>query len=219
MALPASSCFDYVAEFTVTNSGSDEIVLSARSRVESQHQVLLGHHPRVRFWNDRVVIMAADPTLATMKWTSFPVGDVVFRVAMAGDLLQLIATATGHFGMSILRNDHLVIALGAVTTVNLGRTVEARNAVDGLHVGVGGRVVALGARESATEADGTGVSYDVYVERTFECGVPGVAECASIIRAGNTTASNAASRGAVLLATYRWDRLRGEFWDGRYLRA
>jgi hypothetical protein len=38
MAIGPSGRFDYVAEFTSTSFGSDEIVVQARSRVESGHR-------------------------------------------------------------------------------------------------------------------------------------------------------------------------------------
>jgi hypothetical protein len=219
MAIGPSGRFDYVAEFTSPSFASDEIVLPARSRLESECQVLLGHVPKVRFWSDRVVIVAADSTLAAMKWISFPVGDVVFLVAKAGDLLRMVRTATGDLGLSIVRKDELVVALGAVTEVNLGHTVIASNGFESLQVSIASHVITLRSRESINEAGGEGARYDVYLERARASGLPGVAECASIIRAGKPKATNEAVRGAVLLANRCRDTLTGEFWDGRYLRA
>jgi hypothetical protein len=219
MAIGPSGRFDYVAEFTSTCFGSDEIVVQARSPVESKEPVLLGHAPKIRFWSDRMAVLAADATLAAMKWVSFTVGDVVFLVAKAGDLLRTIRTGTGDLGLAILRRDELVVALGAVTELNLGPTIAASNGLDFLQVCIGSHVSSLRSRESINAAGGEGARYDVYVERTSESGCPGVAECASIIRAGKAKATNAAIRGAVLLANERQGMLQGEFWDGRYLRA
>jgi hypothetical protein len=219
MAIPRSGLFDYVAEFTSASFRSDEIVLQARSRIESGEPVLLGHVPKVRFWKDRVVILAADSRLARMKWMSFPVGDVVFLVARPGDLLTMIRSQTGDLGLAIIRDNQLVVALGAVAGMTLGHAVVVRNSFEGLQVCIDEHVSTLSSRESV-HAMGGSARYDVYVERTFQEGFPGIAECVSIIRAGETKSSNAAMRGAVLLANENRDTtLKGELWDGRYLRA
>ena len=199
MAISPSSRFDYVAEFTSTSFGSDEIVLSARSRVESERQVLLGHDPKVRFWSDRVVIMASGSDAGRDEVDLF--SGRRRRLPRRKGRRPAEARSNGRqvrLGLAIVRKDELVVALGAVTEVNLGPTVTASNGIENFDVCIGDRVMSLGNRESIIETDGTGVRYDIYVERTFESGLPGVAECASIIRAGNTTASNAAIRGAVL---------------------
>ena len=154
-----------------------------------------------------------------MKWMSFAVGDVVSLVAKAGDQLWTIRTATGDFGLAIVRQNELVVAIGAVTEVNLGGAIVVSNGLDCLQVSIGGHMTALRSRESVSAAGGESGRYDIYVERTFESGLPGVAECASIIRTGRGKMTNAAMRGAVLLANEHGDTLKGELWNGSYLRS
>src|SRR3712207_2504946 len=93
-----SGLFDYVGEFASTSFGDDEIVVPARSRGPSEEPVLVGHAPKVRFWRDRVVLIARDSNLASMKWMSFPVGDAVFLMAAAGDELRMVRTGSGELG-------------------------------------------------------------------------------------------------------------------------
>jgi hypothetical protein len=223
MAIGPGGRFDYVAEFTEGSFGATEILLQAQSRVVVEEQVLVGHTPKLRFWNDRVVVLAADSTRSAMRWASFPVGDVVFLVARAGDVLGMVRSGTGDLGLAIVRENQLVVALGAVTELSLGDNVKAANRFDtkdersaSLEIHIGGDVSVLRSRESKNAA-----GYNVYVERTctWHWDTDGVAECASIVHTGEPRASNAAIRGAVLLANERMDTLRGEWWDGRYLRA
>lgn len=182
--------------------------------------MLAGTNPRVRFWNERLILIAQDE--AAVKWVSFPVGDTVSLVAQGGDVLTLVRTATGDLGLSIVRTGQLIFALGAVAEVPLGTNVEAANDIESggdqeawLEVWAGSSRCRLRSREAARVGP-----YEVYVERTctWHNDTDGVSECASIVRAADSRTANAAMRSAVLLAHERLDVLQGETRDGRFIR-
>lgn len=169
-----------------------------------------------------MVLIASSRSAASIRWFSFPVGDVVFRVAQAGDVLNLVRTGSGDLGLSILREDRAVLALGAIAAVPLGAHLRVANRVpepEGpercVQVDVGGVSQVLRARESIQVA-----GYDVYCERACTCHPDGPDECLAIVEAGNPTVTNAAIRSAVLLAQpWRDMLLVGEGWDGQFVRA
>ncbi len=220
MAIGPDGRFDYVAEFARTGFKLGEIVAQARSRAESE-AALVGNSPRVRFWNERLVLIAADSPRAPLRWASFPVGDAVAFAAQSGDTLSLVCTHTGDLGLSVVRDGELVLALGAIAQVQLGTNIKASNKfADGegpawLEVCSGIDTSSLRHQESARVG-----RYDVYVERTCTCHLDpdGVAECAAIVRSGDVKATNAAMRSAILLGQESLDALQGEDWDGHYIR-
>ncbi len=224
MAMDLSYRFHYVSAFDARSFREHAIVLQARSLDESTGKRLVGHHPKLRFWNDRLVLIAADASDAAMHWASFPVGDAVFLIARPGDTLQLLRTAASDLALWIVRDEHLVFALGALSSACLGGRVrvmgdvaDARGRRGFVDVRLEQSQVRLRARES-TSAGG----YEIYVERPSawrpdEDG--SFQECVSLVRAaGDPSVRNAAIRSAVLLAQERPDMLQGERWDGHVIR-
>ncbi len=224
MAIDLSYRFDYVSTFEPPGFKADAIVARARSLDDGAGARLVGHQPKLRFCNDRLVLIAGQSSDAAVRWASFPVGDAVSLLARPGDVLHVLRTASLDLALWILRDDHLVFALGALSGVRLGRQVRVTNEVENLPgrkavvgVRVEPRQVWLAARESANAA-----GYDIYVERapaSSAAGDEGVHECVSIVRAaGDPRPRNAAIRSAVLLAQERPDMLQAERWDGRVIR-
>ena len=114
MAIPGECTFEYVGELTSENVGPTEIIVQGRDPGESGKVRLVGPCPRIRFWGEKVVLIADSPHNATARRFSFLVGETVFLVARLGDQLHVVRTATGDVGLSLLRDARLVFALGAV---------------------------------------------------------------------------------------------------------
>jgi hypothetical protein len=216
--------FDYVSAFEVGSFKEHAIVLRARSLEQLTGTQLAGHHPKLRFCNDRLVLIADGSSDAAVRWASFPVGDAVLLIARPGDVLQVLRTAASDLALWILRNEHLMFALGALSGACLGDRVRVAGDITDSHgrrgfvdVSVESRHARLTARESASAG-----GYEIYVERPSACCAvedDGFQECVSIVRAaGDPRLRNAAIRSAVLLAEERPDMLQAERWDGRVIR-
>lgn len=216
--------FDYVSVFEAGSFKQDAIVLRARSLDDSTGRRLVGHHPKLRFWNDRLVMIAADPPDAAVRWASFPVGDAMFLIARPGDVLHVLRTAASDLALWLVRSDHLVLALGALSGACLGGRVRVTSDIEdwqGRRGFVDVRVEPTQVRLSARESASVG-GYEIYVERPSTRRATeddSFQECVSIVRTGgDPTLRNAAIRSAVLLAQERPDMLQGERWDGRVIR-
>ncbi len=224
MAMDLSYRFDYVSVFEAGSFKEDAIVLRARSVGEPAGKALVGHHPKVRFSNERLVLIAADPSDAAMHWASFPVGDAVMLIARPGDVLRMLRTAASDLALWLVRDEHLVFAVGALSAAGLGGRIrvtgdvqDARGRRGFVDVRVEPTLVRLAARESASAG-----GYEIYVERPSAWrpeDFDSFQECVSIVRAaGDPMLRNSAIRSAVLLAQERPDMLQGERWDGRVIR-
>ena len=99
----------------------------------------------IRFWEGRLIIAAADSDRAAMRMPDdlLPFGDVVSLAAKAGDSLYVVRTATGHIGLSLLRDKTFILAIGAVTSVPLGNRRSATAVHRELQDGIQPKVAAI----------------------------------------------------------------------------
>lgn len=219
MAVAPWTQFDYVAEFDAEGIGVDAITLQARSRAESAESVLVGHHPRIRFWGDLMHLEASDPSGATLRRAAYVVGDAVLLIAQAKDSLNLKCTATGDLALSVVRGGQLVLALGAVAEVPLGEHLSATNRFEGDEVWLEVTTPRQDSCRLRERESGRVDGYDVYLERacTWHRDTDGDSECGSIVQTAHSKAVNAAIRGAVLLGGVRTDVPKWQHWDGRFV--
>ena len=210
VAIPLSGTFEYQAEFTKESFGSSDIVLRGTDLGGHDVERLVGLNPTIRFWNERIVIVAADHHKSSVRNISFSFGNAVSVSALPGDRLYLVRTGAGGIGLSVLREQKLVLAVGAVTAVPLGKDVQVNRRPRSrkpfedpiinpwLEVGVG-EGIRLRERE-VTEIGG----YHFYIERSWEDGVPGIDECISVVVAGDSAMILAAMRSAIILNNGIW---------------
>ena len=197
--------FEYEGELIPESTNPSEIIVQGRDCGQGGKVRLVGLCPKIRFWGEKVVLIADSQDSATVRRCSFPVGETVFLVARAGDSLHVVRTCMGEVGLSLLRDDCLVFALGAVTAIPLGT---------GIQITPGGNDFWWKSPREPTwldlaiDCEGTRLrdrdftqigGYDVYLEHCWAAGIPGGGECVSISRSDRRTGI-AAMRSAILLA-------------------
>ena len=132
--------------------------------------------------------------------------DSIHRHAAPGDVLYLTRTDCGGFGLSILRGGGLVLALGAVCSVQLGESISVgprRGSPFGVAEGSskqpGGMEVRTDsgsfrvAERETKEVDG----FNIYVEAAWTVGIPGTDECMAISTAETIEQWTSAMRDAI----------------------
>lgn len=207
MTIAPSGTFDYVAEFTHQGFSDSDIFLDGTDRSGRNKPRLVGLNPRIRFWNDRLVIIASGQSQSSARNVSFPIGDAVKLAARPGDRLYLVRTGCGGIGLSLLRLEKLILATGAITRVPLGRDIQVveddadfdfdltNPRVDvPLGLIVQGEACTLHERDVLEHG-----GYHIYVERSWKDGIPGTDECVSLCLADNSAMKIAAMRSAILL--------------------
>ena len=156
------------------------------------------------------------PENATFRQVVFSAGSAVFEAVKPGDSLFVTHTATAEFGVSLTRDDELVLAFGAVAHVPLGQTVDV---VPGpsvessfepikdtwLEVSCGGHTERLRSRQVRRVG-----AYPVYLEHSWNFGIPGNHAQGSIAIAADESLSIASMRSAILMAAsgrrfVQWD--------------
>jgi hypothetical protein len=212
-----SGTFEYQAEFTSEGFGINDIVLRGTNHRNWNGDCLVGHTPTIRFWNDRLILVASGKDRASCRNASFPIGDAVRHTARAGDRLYVVRTGAGGIGMTVLRGEKLILATGAIVGLPLGTDIQMDRAPADLDVRedfaadtwlefrAGAELLILREREAATFGD-----YDIYVERCWEPDIPGVDECVSLNVSGDPARQRAAMRAAILLA---YSPLKTTSWD------
>ena len=203
MIHPAGT-FEYKAEFTEKSFGNSEIVLHGAPLDGTDEQRLVGLSPKIRFWSDRLVLVASLPIKASMRNVSFAIGDAVNFAAQPGDQLYLVRTGCGGMGLSVLRHGKLILAIGSVWGLPLGEDLKILvppdigefrpNSDNWLGFKVGNEQLKLREREVAVVAN-----YHIFVERCRGDGEPGTDESVAICIAGDTTMETAAMRSAILI--------------------
>ncbi len=201
-----SGTFEYEAEFTADSFRESDIILHGTLMKSMDVNRLVGPNPMIRFWNDRLVLVASDKSNSTVRNTSFRIGDAVPVAARAGDRLYVVRTGCGGIGLSLLRDNQLVLALGAVTGVPLGNNIQVNREPKGswlheehlrdtwLEFEAGSEQVRLRKR-GITEVG----NYQIYVESCWEYGIPGTDECVSVSVTNNPPVNLASLRSAILL--------------------
>lgn len=212
-----SGTFEYQAEFTKGGFSNSDIVLLGTDRRGKDQECLVGLNPKIRFWNDRLVLVASDKSRSSVRNVSFPIGDAVRLTARAGDRLYLTRTGSGGIGFSLLRRQRLILAIGAVTELPLGPDVQVSRCSTGtnlweipvpetwLEFRAGSEELLLRGRQVSGIGD-----YHIYLEHLWQWGLPGTDECVSISVAGDSAVNLAAMRSAILLGN---GNLKLTSWD------
>jgi hypothetical protein len=213
-----SGTFEYEAEFTSDTFGEWHAVLRGRARKGTKDKRLVGLSPDVKFGNDRLVLVASERSNSSVRSASFAVGDAIPVAAQPGDKLHVVRTGRGGIGLSLLREDRLVVATGAVTAVPLGTNITVIQGPHGLYgfeelrgkewieLQLGSEKLVLRERGVTTIGD-----YEVYFEHGWEFGYPGIDECASICGATDPDVKLACIRSAALLG---YGDMQLNHWDG-----
>jgi hypothetical protein len=213
-----SGTFEYEAEFTSESFSDSDIVLHGTALSVENLDRLVGHNPKIRFWHDRLVLVASGKLNSRVRNASFAIGNAVPLAARPGDRLYLVRTGLGGIGLSLLRQERVVLAIGAIAAVPLGREVQAIRHSEGmnhwnhfaadtswLEFRVGSERLILRERGVSEIGD-----YYIYIERGWEYGEPGTDECVSVCVADDSAMKIAAIRSAILLGngdlkTTNWD--------------
>ena len=206
LAIPNEGTFDYVVTVDEQCLAGKEPILTGQDKRGGSEPSLLGPKPRILIGADRIAVVAADRNNATIREASFAAGDAVMTCIRAGDVAHISRSSAGGVGISIIRDNQLILALGAASEVPLGDlsirkgpestwTPQGPNDEDTwLEFTVGSESRTLRARESARLG-----SYDLYVERCWVPGIPGTDECVGISRDQIPAQRDIAMRSAVLL--------------------
>lgn len=215
MVIHHSGTFDYEADFTEESFGKSEILLQGTDTTGRDADRLVGLRPKLRFSEDRLVVFTSEKHRASVRHASCLIGDAVNLTARPNDRLYLSRTGTGDIGLSVLRQQNLIIAIGAVTAVPLGGELQVVHRSEGnwkmpstktwLEFRAGGRHLGLRGREFSEIGD-----FHVYVERCWEFGIPGTGECVSVCVGDDQAIRIATIRSAVLIRNHvlklvQWD--------------
>ena len=216
MVLPLEDIFDYTFDVVDPLRAGQKLAGRPREdlpkddlrRVRHGDRRLVGHAPSLEAseyqrqpWQlyARITLIASDPSNATVKSVSFSVERGLVRVLRLGDVLHISRTGCAGIGLSILRDDQLVAAAGAISYVPLGVDVSVRfpdDLTDQVEAIYRTRDPEYEMREYPIELSIEGATrilhggrprigpYEVLVRHGFFPGIPGTNECVSIERCG-----------------------------------
>ena len=213
-----SGLFAYEAEFTADGFGESDVVLHGHEYQNTNIDRFVGHNPTIRFWRDRLVLVAGEQLHSRLRNFSFAIGDAVPLAARPGDQLYVVRTGGGGIGLSLLRENRLVLAIGAVRAVPLGMNVNIIIGPRGgklfnnpptdprLDFNVDGETIVLRERGLTTIGN-----YQIYIEHSWADGIPGTDECVSISRLDSQEINIASVRSAVMLGQ---SEMKMTSWDG-----
>ena len=205
--------FHYQATIDGRALESIQPVLKARDCRDEPEESLLGPAPQVVLNEDRMAIVAMGRDRATAWKASFAAGDVVKRFARDGDALYLGRDGTGAIGVSLLRHDSLVLAFGALGVVPAGSiggrcgpeitSFDAEALEKFQEQARADRWVTFTAPSEQCELrQGESArlgGYDIYLDRCWTLGIPGISLNAAIALAGVPGLRDATVRSAVLI--------------------
>jgi hypothetical protein len=202
MAIPLSATFNYKAELTQDAISDTEVVLNAVQHPPRTGMRLVGHQPTIRFSNGRLVLVAADSDRlnSTIRMFSADFGDAINYAARAGDTLYIALGSGGDIGLSLLRNERVVMAVGDISAVPLGDFAIPADAYRALR------------KQDTVEHAG----YYLYIEKRETNSFDGTSECASVCLAGDQQARVLTMRAAILLANCGWKFVN---WDWSAIRS
>jgi hypothetical protein len=152
MAMPPAATFDYVTivperagDGGFEGRGALRVPIVRRGNALFDSR-LVGMTPRVRVTDagltpnagphrpfvlrSRITLTAPTPDRALVTEFSLHVDKALTSCMRAGDEMHLSRTGSGDLGLSVLRQGELVVAVGAITAVPLGREVLARIPTD-----------------------------------------------------------------------------------------
>ena len=150
MTIPACGTFDYI---TVIPEGQilpneqpwklrvrDESAADPSSRAQLLGEAAVlnitdgGPTPDPNPWRPAVsralFTLKATTRNSTARSASFFVDQYLVRYLVPGDYLHVVRTAMGDLGVSLIRGYDLIFALGAVSSVSLGRDIHVRTPWD-----------------------------------------------------------------------------------------
>jgi len=211
-----SGTFEYEAEFTSDSFRESDLVVHGTLIKTMDCNRLVGPTPMIRFWNDRLVLVASEQANASVRNSSFHIGNALQLAASPGDRLYVVRTGRGGIGLSLLRDKQLILAIGAVTSVPLGNGVQVTESSEGNDGFFGARNTWLEfqvGNEQLKLSDRTVMdvgNYQIYIESCWEYGIPGTDECVSVSVANVPPVNLASMRSAILLRNgdlklTRWD--------------
>lgn len=221
MAIPLCGTFHYVAvipdrfrpgESTVPAQDGSTMP-DLRSRRHLGDEPLLGADPTLSIRDGRLVITASGPQGARVASASFRVVAGLMKTLRPGDVLRLVRVGSGDVGLAILREDRLLVAIGAASAVSLGPGVFVRASPSTGHaecvtVTVGEETGRLGAGTRGRIGD-----YAIDVLRPAMDGLPGHSESVAICRTGSCSLEAAVRSARLLdqgLDMVRWEPVRPE---------
>jgi hypothetical protein len=123
MVMPNCGCFDYVV--IVPGSGPP---WQARQHPDDVQELqgnhlfdarLVGPNPTIEISGGVVTLRAAGRERAQVTAASFEVDPGLIQMLAAGDVLRFMRTPCAGLGLSVFRNDRLLVAIGAITNLNL----------------------------------------------------------------------------------------------------
>jgi hypothetical protein len=161
----------------------------------------------------RLILRADDTIRATVAGFSFCVDRALTRSWRAGDVLHVSRTSCGGLGLSVVRGDRLLVAIGAVTSVPQGGLVDIRTPWDvvreaeavfrrldprfvfhelPLAVRVGSETCVMYRGRPRMSG------YEEFIEHGFYTGTPGTSECAALALIGGCPDTAAISSAQLL---------------------
>ncbi len=152
---------------------------------------------RPRVLRSRLTLTARTSHLAAVAGASFCVDKAIVGTLQPGDHLHMVRTGCGGLGVSVVRDDRLVAAAGAVTHLPLGNDVHARIPYDlvdeasavfakrdpGFHLPEYPVEFQVGEQvhiRPSSGAYGTMMPYRLVFFHGYREGIPGQDECAAI---------------------------------------
>ena len=206
--------FEYEVEVRVEKQadslGRKWIGKGKTNRDRSQHPGWIGYQPGFELAGDLLTLNSTESLLVRrtdrhfQKWIppqnslSLRVGVALGRVLQAGDLLQIERAGTGDFGISLVRNNKLVLAAGAIVGMPMGTGVELhdddrlRGSLLKFIRGAPPKDLKVTVRiddqaRDLLDNDETQIGdYYIYVGRTHRVGIPGEQSILAIGRLSET---------------------------------
>lgn len=173
--------------------------LAPRLEVTDGGEIPDPNRSRPAIFRSRLTLTADQRKHSGLRSASFYVDRDLTGICQPGDRLHIRRTACGGLGLSLLRNDQLVVAVGAIAKVPLGNEVKIETAHQRVH-----EAESIFRRddpefefpEFPVQISVHGLTrikfrgwvrleqYDMWLKHGFVPGVPGSDECAAILLRG-----------------------------------
>src|ERR1044072_7276682 len=208
MAIAPGGTFDY--EISIEEyKGSPKPTWIGKARTirdRAIHPGLLGYAPDFELSKGLVTLRSTDPEHFRRKdkhfirqrplaLASFEIGDALAMAVGDQDILRFRRSGTGDLGLSLIRREKLILAIGAIAGIPLGSEIRVQEdellrecqgfralsepPLRPLHV----KVIILNQALDLLEGEEATVnSYYIFVERTYKIGIPGQQSILSMVR-------------------------------------
>jgi hypothetical protein len=155
MVMPPCGTFDYLATvascrslqrtWTFGSGPLEQLRPTGDRRLDSR---LVGYSPLVELSRGKLTLRALHRSNAQVLAASFEVHCSLMSVLRCHDRLHLVRANTGDLAVSVVRDDRLVLAFGAVTRLQLGSNASVSVADrGGVDIYIGGATKTLTAGE------------------------------------------------------------------------